>query len=131
MANTGSLPRVQPQQMIQSQPIEIPFRQRVDPEKPPSMIQRPPSQPTVSMQPAASSQQHATAEAGTIGLAAWNQLRQQWTAHPVGQPTSEPRRYTGLCTIEMLMNMDAPLPEALPLPVVVDALVEHWEDEDL
>ncbi|RVW54047.1 hypothetical protein CK203_080380 [Vitis vinifera] len=76
-----------------------------------------------------------------VGLLLWNQTRQQWIGNQKSQnrkQVQEPRirSETSIdhgwnATYESLLGTNKPLPQPIPLPEMVDFLVDVWEQEGL
>ncbi|XP_010648664.1 uncharacterized protein LOC100254371 isoform X3 [Vitis vinifera] len=67
------------------------------------------------------------------GLLLWNQTRQQWIGNQKSQnrkQVQEPR-ISWNATYESLLGTNKPLPQPIPLPEMVDFLVDVWEQEGL
>ncbi|KAG9154053.1 hypothetical protein Leryth_000546 [Lithospermum erythrorhizon] len=67
------------------------------------------------------------------GLLLWKQTRQQWTGNKGSKPhtqTQEPKlRWNA--TYESLLGTNKPFPQPIPLPEMINFLVEVWEQEGL
>eukprot|EP00261_Vitis_vinifera_P033923 XP_019075166.1 PREDICTED: uncharacterized protein LOC100254371 isoform X8 [Vitis vinifera] len=69
----------------------------------------------------------------STGLLLWNQTRQQWIGNQKSQnrkQVQEPR-ISWNATYESLLGTNKPLPQPIPLPEMVDFLVDVWEQEGL
>ncbi|XP_057468207.1 uncharacterized protein LOC130757493 isoform X2 [Actinidia eriantha] len=67
------------------------------------------------------------------GLLLWNQTRQQWTGNKRSQNCTqvpEPKLSSN-ATYESLLGTNKPFPQPVPLPEMVDFLVNVWEQEGL
>ncbi|PSS11158.1 AT-rich interactive domain-containing protein [Actinidia chinensis var. chinensis] len=67
------------------------------------------------------------------GLLLWNQTRQQWTGNKGSQNRTqvpEPK-LSSSATYESLLKTNKPFPQPVPLPEMVDLLVDVWEQEGL
>ncbi|CAM8963502.1 unnamed protein product [Rhodiola kirilowii] len=67
------------------------------------------------------------------GLLLWNQIRQQWVGNkktPKETQVREPR-LSWNATYESLLGSSKPFPQPIPLPEMVDFLVEEWEQDGL
>ncbi|XP_009355738.2 uncharacterized protein LOC103946700 isoform X2 [Pyrus x bretschneideri] len=67
------------------------------------------------------------------GLLLWNQTRNQWLANKQPQRQKELRepRISWNATYESLLSTNKPFPQPIPLPEMVDFLVDIWEQEGL
>ncbi|GAV80760.1 DUF4050 domain-containing protein [Cephalotus follicularis] len=67
------------------------------------------------------------------GLLLWNQTRQQWLENNRSQDRMQAREPTisWNATYESLLGSNKPFPCPIPLPEMVDFLVEVWEQEGL
>ncbi|XP_010696265.1 uncharacterized protein LOC104908799 isoform X2 [Beta vulgaris subsp. vulgaris] len=67
------------------------------------------------------------------GLLLWNQIRQQWVGDrkPCNQPKMREPRLSWNATYENLLGTNKPFPQPIPLPEMVDFLVDVWEQEGL
>ncbi|XP_028791590.1 uncharacterized protein LOC114747431 isoform X2 [Neltuma alba] len=68
------------------------------------------------------------------GLILWNQTRQQWVGNKKPQIQSQQLREPKLswnATYESLLGSSKPFPQPIPLPEMVDFLVDIWEQEGL
>ncbi|XVE52203.1 hypothetical protein DITRI_Ditri02bG0104100 [Diplodiscus trichospermus] len=77
---------------------------------------------------------HAPSEFVNHGLLLWNQTRQRW----VGNRKSENRprqvqesKLNWNATYESLLGSNKPFPQPIPLPEMIDFLVDIWEQEGL
>ncbi|KAM1200843.1 hypothetical protein FF1_017203 [Malus domestica] len=67
------------------------------------------------------------------GLLLWNQTRNQWLANkrPQRQKQLREPRISWNATYESLLSTNKPFPQPIPLPEMVDFLVDIWEQEGL
>ncbi|XP_021738614.1 uncharacterized protein LOC110705086 isoform X1 [Chenopodium quinoa] len=67
------------------------------------------------------------------GLLLWNQMRQQWVGDRKSrnQPKMREPRLSWNATYETLLGTNKPFPQPIPLPEMVDFLVDVWEQEGL
>ncbi|KNA18651.1 hypothetical protein SOVF_068880 isoform A [Spinacia oleracea] len=67
------------------------------------------------------------------GLLLWNQLRQQWVGDRKSrnQPKMREPKLNWNATYETLLGTNKPFPQQIPLPEMVDFLVDVWEQEGL
>ncbi|GLT25347.1 hypothetical protein SLA2020_004810 [Shorea laevis] len=67
------------------------------------------------------------------GLLLWNQTRQQWLANKRSERQTELRQPTisWNATYDGLLGTNKPFPRSVPLPEMVDFLVDVWEQEGL
>ncbi|KAL2895956.1 hypothetical protein RDABS01_000490 [Bienertia sinuspersici] len=67
------------------------------------------------------------------GVLMWNQVRQQWVGDrkPHNQPKMREPRLSWNATYESLLGTNKPFPQPIPLPEMVDFLVDVWEQEGL
>ncbi|KAK9279259.1 hypothetical protein L1049_012937 [Liquidambar formosana] len=67
------------------------------------------------------------------GLLLWNQTRQQWIGNrrPQNRTKVPEPRLSCNATYESLLGTNKPFPEPVPLPEMVDFLVNIWEQEGL
>ncbi|XP_074281143.1 uncharacterized protein LOC141606043 isoform X2 [Silene latifolia] len=67
------------------------------------------------------------------GLLLWNQARQQWVGDRKGRSRSKTRepKLSWNATYESLLGTNRPFPQPIPLPEMVDFLVDVWEEEGL
>ncbi|KAI7989833.1 hypothetical protein LOK49_LG13G02603 [Camellia lanceoleosa] len=67
------------------------------------------------------------------GLLLWNQTRQQWIGNKRSQNrTQVPKpKLSSDATYESLLGTNKPFPQPIPLPEMVDFLVDVWEQEGL
>ncbi|GKV03268.1 hypothetical protein SLEP1_g15602 [Rubroshorea leprosula] len=67
------------------------------------------------------------------GLLLWNQTRQQWLANKRSERQTELRQpaISWKATYESLLGTNKPFPRSVPLPEMVDFLVDVWEQEGL
>ncbi|CAN8252264.1 unnamed protein product [Cochlearia groenlandica] len=74
-----------------------------------------------------------TIESENSGLILWNQTRQQWLSHGTSQTKSKLREPTisWNATYESLLGMNKRFSRPIPLPEMVDFLVDVWEQEGL
>ncbi|EYU20265.1 hypothetical protein ABFS82_01G004800 [Erythranthe guttata] len=67
------------------------------------------------------------------GLLLWNQTRQQWVGNKESEKivkTQEPK-LSWNATYESLLGTNKPFPNPIPLPEMVDFLIDVWEQEGL
>ncbi|KAM1618346.1 hypothetical protein TB2_016845 [Malus domestica] len=66
-------------------------------------------------------------------LLLWNQTRNQWLANkrPQRQKQLREPRISWNATYESLLSTNKPFPQPIPLPEMVDFLVDIWEQEGL
>uniref|UniRef100_A0A7N0TCQ8 Gag1-like clamp domain-containing protein n=1 Tax=Kalanchoe fedtschenkoi TaxID=63787 RepID=A0A7N0TCQ8_KALFE len=76
-----------------------------------------------------------SSSAATInhGLPLWNQIRQQWIGTKKIQKETQVRepRLSWKATYESLLGTSKPFPQPIPLPEMVDFLVQVWEQDGL
>ncbi|XVE71179.1 hypothetical protein DITRI_Ditri10aG0130100 [Diplodiscus trichospermus] len=67
------------------------------------------------------------------GLLLWNQTRQQWIGNKRSEKRAKLREPTisWNATYESLLGNNKPFPQPIPLPEMVDFLVDVWEQEGL
>ncbi|KAL0924254.1 hypothetical protein M5K25_005070 [Dendrobium thyrsiflorum] len=68
------------------------------------------------------------------GFLLWNQIRQQWIGNKNSQKVSEQVREPRLswnATYDSLLGSNKRFPQPIPLPEMVDFLVDVWEQEGL
>ncbi|CAI9096658.1 OLC1v1032857C1 [Oldenlandia corymbosa var. corymbosa] len=68
------------------------------------------------------------------GLLLWNQTRQQWIKDKESKTKPKETQDAKLCwnaTYESLLGSNKPFPQPIPLPEMVDFLVDIWEQEGL
>ncbi|XP_062165410.1 uncharacterized protein LOC133871951 isoform X2 [Alnus glutinosa] len=67
------------------------------------------------------------------GLILWNQTRQQWLGNKRLQSHRQGRepRISWNATYESLLATNKPFPQPVPLPEMIDFLVDVWEQEGL
>ncbi|CAO2825817.1 unnamed protein product [Amaranthus hypochondriacus] len=67
------------------------------------------------------------------GLLLWTQIRQQWVGDKKArnQPKMREPRLSWNATYETLLGTNKPFPQPIPLPEMVDFLVDVWEQEGL
>uniref|UniRef100_A0A7N0URR9 Gag1-like clamp domain-containing protein n=1 Tax=Kalanchoe fedtschenkoi TaxID=63787 RepID=A0A7N0URR9_KALFE len=67
------------------------------------------------------------------GLLLWNQIRQQWIGTKKTHKETQVREpvLSWNATYESLLGTSKPFPQPIPLPEMVDFLVEVWEQEGL
>ncbi|XP_038712714.1 uncharacterized protein LOC120006661 isoform X1 [Tripterygium wilfordii] len=67
------------------------------------------------------------------GLLLWNQTRQQWLGNRKSKEKAQVREPTisWNATYESLLGTSKPFPHPVPLPEMVDFLVDVWEQEGL
>ncbi|KAA8521569.1 hypothetical protein F0562_012242 [Nyssa sinensis] len=67
------------------------------------------------------------------GFLLWNQIRQQWIGNKKSQTHEQVRepRLSRNATYESLLGTDKPFPQPIPLPEMIDFLVDIWEQEGL
>lgn len=67
------------------------------------------------------------------GLLLWNQIRQQWAENKgsVKQTHREGPKLSSNATYESLLSSNKPFPEPIPLPEMVDFLIDVWEQDGL
>ncbi|KAJ4839321.1 hypothetical protein Tsubulata_018135 [Turnera subulata] len=68
-----------------------------------------------------------------VGLLLWNQTRQQWIGNKKPQKRTQLREPTisWNATYESLLGTNKPFARRVPLPEMVDFLVDVWEQEGL
>ncbi|KAL1532643.1 hypothetical protein AAHA92_32627 [Salvia divinorum] len=67
------------------------------------------------------------------GLLLWNQTRQQWVGNKGPQKPGQAQepKLSFNATYESLLGTNKPFPQPIPLPEMVDFLVDVWEQEGL
>ncbi|XP_062023157.1 uncharacterized protein LOC133739394 isoform X1 [Rosa rugosa] len=67
------------------------------------------------------------------GLLLWNQTRQQWRGNKTSRPQTQLREPTisWNATYESLLSTNKPFRQPIPLPEMIDFLVDIWEQEGL
>ncbi|KAB1204622.1 hypothetical protein CJ030_MR8G012694 [Morella rubra] len=67
------------------------------------------------------------------GLLLWNQTRQQWLGNKRLQshPQIREPKISWNATYESLLTTNKPFPQPIPLPEMIDFLVDIWEQEGL
>lgn len=72
-----------------------------------------------------------TTEFVNHGLLLWNQTRQQWLGNKRSQPRTQLREPTisWNATYESLLSTNKPFRRPIPLPEMIDFLVDIWEQE--
>ncbi|XP_038999806.1 uncharacterized protein LOC120125443 [Hibiscus syriacus] len=77
---------------------------------------------------------NAPAEFVNHGLLLWNQIRQHWVGNRKSenqkQEVQEPKLNWN-ATYESLLGSNKPFPQPIPLPEMIDFLVDVWEQEGL
>ncbi|KAI8569081.1 hypothetical protein RHMOL_Rhmol02G0250700 [Rhododendron molle] len=70
---------------------------------------------------------------GSTSLLLWNQTRQQWTGNKKPQTSTQVREpiLSSNATYESLLGTNKAFPQPIPLPEMVDFLVDVWEQEGL
>ncbi|KAM0933298.1 hypothetical protein DsansV1_C35g0227501 [Dioscorea sansibarensis] len=67
------------------------------------------------------------------GLLLWNQIRQQWigSRKPENQPQVKESGLGWNATYDSMLSTNRPFPRHIPLPEMVDFLVDVWEQEGM
>ncbi|GKU87262.1 hypothetical protein SLEP1_g1693 [Rubroshorea leprosula] len=98
-----------------------------------------PSQPSISsisisnQPPDPSGSTSNPSEFVNQGLLLWNQTRQQWLASKRSEKQTELQesRISRNATYDNLLGNNSPFPRPIPLPAMVNFLVDVWEQEGL
>ncbi|KAL8162023.1 hypothetical protein V2J09_013512 [Rumex salicifolius] len=86
-----------------------------------------------NLDPRSSTSTNNPSEFVNHGLLLWNQVRQQWVGEKKteNQPKVQEPRLSWNVTYESLLTTNKPFPQSIPLPEMVDFLIDVWEQEGL